>query len=110
MINGGLLAWKEIVLFEDTLPVSNHGGGLPWLRAAFLLTTLTWGAERRWLHLACGSMQSVSSLTVSKDSCAHEELDLLEPNVSKAEMPMEQFFLSFTEVGIPLGHSGQSTG
>ena len=75
----------------------------------FLPTILASSAKRRWLDLTSGGMQSASSLAVSEDSCVHEELNLSKSNMPKMEVPMEQFFLGFTEIQIPLGHSRQGT-
>ena len=110
MIERDLLTLEAIVLLEDSLSVSNHRGGLSWLRVMFLFTTLASSAKRRWLDLAGGGVQLASSLTVGEDCCVHEELNLSKPNVSKVEVPMEQFFLGFTEFRVSLEHSRQGTG
>ena len=71
MVDGDLLAWEEVALFESSLSIANHFTLDSWRWASALLSVLTGSTQRVLLELGGGRLNSTSALSVGQDARSH---------------------------------------
>ena len=95
-------------MLEGSLPVMDEGtllaGG--WMMMLFAIKTS--GTLWEILELADSSVEVSGLLGMSQNTRSHDELDLLESQVTETVMPVKKFLLGFRKVDIGTAYNRNS--
>ena len=87
-------------MFQGSLPVTDKGTLFARGQTTMLFAVKTSSTLWEFLELADGCMQVLVLLGVRQNTRLHNELDLLETEMTKTVVPMKKFFLRLGKIDV----------